>query len=823
MKTILKFILLLQITILMLSANDKVSLQLLWKHQFEFAGFYVAKAKGFYEDEGLDVTIKEFDFGVNIVNDVMSNKTDIGIGRSSLVLNKLNGIDLVLLSATFQSSPYALLAKERNDLKSVSNFIGKRIMLSDNLESIAAISSMMKIQNIKETDYINVPHSFNIKDLIKDKTDLMTTYISNEPFHLKEKGIKFKIFDPKDYGFDFYANIVYTSEKYLNENESKVQKFQKASLKGWEYAFKNIDETVGLILTKYNSQNKSKDALLYEANILKELAYKNEIAFGSLDELRIKNIANVYRLLGLTNKSDDYLENLIYEPNTFMGILKQIFSFEVFLIFVGVIFTLIFLSFYKHYILKKQNKNLGKLVDEKTIELQNINDSLEEKIEARTKELQEKNDLMEYVANHDALTGLPNRLLFLDRLRQSIKHSKRKKQTTSVLFLDLDRFKEVNDTYGHLVGDELLKIVSEKLMKSVREEDTISRLGGDEFTVIIEGASDNDILAITKKIIASMKLCATIDNNEIYTTFSIGISRYPDDGDTPEELLRNADTAMYAAKENGKNQYQFYNKKMTELAIEKSKMEHDLRVALEENQLRTYYQPKVNAEDSVVIGMEALVRWNHPEYGMIQPSEFILIAEETGLIVSLDKWMMQNSLKQMKDWHRKGLNTGKLSLNLSIKQLESDGYIDEIKSMISNLDINPKYLELEITESQIMKDSQSAIKILEEIRSIGISISVDDFGTGYSSLAYLKKLPIDKLKIDRSFVDALPDDENDIAIVRAIVALAKSLNLELIAEGVENKEQLDFLIQEGCSNIQGYYYSKPLPSDIYEEFLRQYQ
>ena len=439
MKSLLQFLLLLNILSFSLGADEKISLQLLWKHQFEFAGFYMAKEKGFYKDEGLELTIKEFDFGVNIVNDVMSRKTDIGIGRSSLVLNKLNGIDLVLLNALYQSSPYVLVSKERNDLQSVSDFIDKKIMLSDDLESVAAISSMMRIQNIKEDDYKNIPHSFNIDDLIEDKVDLITTYASNEPYYLKEKGIKYKVFDPKDYGFDFYADIIFSSEEYLLEKPENIEKFQAASLKGWEYAFNNIEETVELILSKYNTQNRTKEALIYEAKVLNGLAYKEDIPFGYIDKLRIHNIANVYRLLGLTNKSDEHLDGIIYQENSLYEMLKSIFTLEVFMFISFVIFSVIFLSFYKQYILRKQNKNLGQIVDDKTLELQEINDSLEEKILQRTEELQKQSDEMEYMANHDALTGLPNRLLFLDRLRQSIKHAKRKETSTSVLFLDLDR------------------------------------------------------------------------------------------------------------------------------------------------------------------------------------------------------------------------------------------------------------------------------------------------------------------------------------------------------------------------------------------------
>ena len=330
MINIIKTTILLLLITISLSAKDnldKVSLQLLWKHQFEFAGFYMAKQKGFYKDVGLDVAIKEYNFGVDIVNDVLSGKSDIGIGRSSLVLDKLHGKDIVLLNALYQSSPYVLISKNRPDLQKIEDFKNKKIMLSDNLKSIAAISSMMTIKNINNTHYSNVKHSFNIQDLLEDKVDIMTTYLSNEPFHLKEKGIDFKIFDPKDYGFDFYSDILFTSNKYINKNEEKLKKFQQASLKGWKYAFLNIDETIDIILKKYNSQNKTKEALKYEAKILKKLAFQKNVEFGNLNQIRINEIANIYKLLGMSNKTNRYLDNIIYKPSKIKKLSQEELSF----------------------------------------------------------------------------------------------------------------------------------------------------------------------------------------------------------------------------------------------------------------------------------------------------------------------------------------------------------------------------------------------------------------------------------------------------------------------------------------------------------------
>ncbi|NOR57643.1 MAG: response regulator [Sulfurimonas sp.] len=386
MKLLLRVIFIFCITTLSTFANEKISLQLLWKHQFEFAGFYMAKEKGFYKDAGVEVDITEFDFGVNIVDDVLSGTTDIGIGRSSLVLDRLNGKDVVLLCAIYQSSPFVLVSKQRPDLLNIEDFKDKKIMLSDDLALLASVSSMMKMQDIKPTDYTEVPHSFNIEDLVDGKVDLMTTYLSNEPFHLIESGVGYRVFDPKDYGFDFYADLVFTSQNYLDANKENIEKFHEATLKGWEYAFENIDETVNVILKKYNSQNKSKKALYYEAGILKKLAYRDGVEFSSINEARIQKISYIYRLLGMTNKSDAALGGLVYEPHKFSDMLKRMFSLEVLLIVLGIILINYLLTLYEQHILKRENKNLEDKVEKKT-----------EKLKIYTKDLEKQKELYDLV------------------------------------------------------------------------------------------------------------------------------------------------------------------------------------------------------------------------------------------------------------------------------------------------------------------------------------------------------------------------------------------------------------------------------------------
>jgi len=435
MNNFFKHILFLLFILQTVNANDKVSVQLLWKHQFEFAGFYMAKEKGFYKDVDLDVTIKEFDFGINIVDDVLSGKSDFGVGRSSLILDRLKSKKITLLNAFFQSSPYVLISKERDDIQTIKDFKNKKIMLSDDLESIAAISSMMKVANIKSSDYYRIKHSFNIDDLINGNVDLMTTYLSNEPFYLKEQNIKYTIFNPKEYGFDFYADILFTSQKYRDTDTQKMIQFQESTLEGWKYAFNHIDETIELILQKYNTQNKSKEALLYEAGILKELACVKGVEFGTIENSRVQEIANIYRLLGLTNETNDALKSLVYRPITFMDELKKIFTVEVFFLFIAFVVLTFLLSQYKQYILKQQNIDLEGLVDEKTKELQLINEHLEERIQERTQELElairVKSDFLANMS-HEIRTPLNGIIGFVDILQKKENNSEKKEKLSII-------------------------------------------------------------------------------------------------------------------------------------------------------------------------------------------------------------------------------------------------------------------------------------------------------------------------------------------------------------------------------------------------------
>ena len=431
----------------------------------------------------------------------------------------------------------------------------------------------------------------------------------------------------------------------------------------------------------------------------------------------------------------------------------------------------------------------------------------------------QKNEL-NYQANYDSLTDLPNKVLFADRLEQSIKLSRRHNNKIGILFMDLDNFKEINDSLGHHIGDKILIQVAQRIQDKMRDSDTLARLGGDEFIIILNDIKTfDDIYVFISKIMKLFKEPFIIGNNTLHTSISIGVSIYPNDGNDAMQLLRNSDAAMYEAKKSGGSNYCFYDKEMTKKALEKVYLKASLKKALKDDELIVYYQPQINAKNSSLVGMEVLVRWKHPTLGIISPDKFIPLAESSGMIIELDRIVMKKALSQLRIWKKQGLKTGKLSINLAIKQIEKDDFISFIKQLISEEKCTYDDIEFEVTEGQIMKNPEKSINILKEINDLGISIAIDDFGTGYSSLSYLRKLPINKLKIDKSFVNNLPEDIVDAAISKTIINLCKNLNLEVIAEGIETNKQKKFMLENGCNIIQGYLYSKPLSKEDMTKFL----
>jgi diguanylate cyclase (GGDEF)-like protein/PAS domain S-box-containing protein len=423
----------------------------------------------------------------------------------------------------------------------------------------------------------------------------------------------------------------------------------------------------------------------------------------------------------------------------------------------------------------------------------------------------ENEEQIRYQANYDALTGLPNRSLLSDRLNQAIASAHRENWMLAVLFVDLDHFKVVNDTFGHVVGDELLQLVAARIKACLRESDTVARFGGDEFIILLQDVTEMDCVAqVASNIIEQITRVFSLYGREIYIGASIGITVYPDDAVNADSLLRNADMAMYQAKERGRNTYQFFTASMQQHTLERRQLELDLRQAIKRDELEIFYQPVINPALNKVVSVEALLRWHHPHRGMVSPAIFIPVAEDSGQIGPIGEWVLKRSCQQLKRWHNAGFSDLKLAVNLSSRQRELGLEASFLQDVMDETGLTSDFITLEITESLLMRDTEDAMSWLSDFKALGISLSVDDFGTGYSSLSYLKRFPVDAMKIDRSFVSELPDDIEDVTLVRTIVAMAQSLNLSLIAEGVETREQADFLVDAGCENLQGFYFAKPM-------------
>lgn len=427
---------------------------------------------------------------------------------------------------------------------------------------------------------------------------------------------------------------------------------------------------------------------------------------------------------------------------------------------------------------------------------------------------------LEHLAHHDSLTNLPNRLLFEDRLEHAIAQAKRQKRQLAVLFLDLDRFKNINDSLGHAMGDELLKEVAARLQNILRDDDTAARLGGDEFTVLVENVEDpSQAAVVAAKIQEKFKAPFKIAGRELHVTTSIGISIYPEDGNDVADLTKNADAAMYQAKEQGRNSYRYYTSELTRTAFERLLLETELRSALQQHQLLLYYQPQISLHNGEITGAEAVLRWHHPRLGIIPPARFIPLAEESGLIHEIGNWVLQEACEQTRYLNQQGLFQGRMAINLSVRQIMQTDLILRFEQIIANSGCPPDMLQLEVTEGIFMGQMKHSVPVLDVFKKLGVSIAIDDFGTGYSSLSYLKQLPIDKLKIDRSFIRDMPHDSDAVAITQAIVSLGKNLGLRITAEGIETMAQQSLLQKMGCQEGQGYLYSPPVPVETFEEML----
>jgi diguanylate cyclase (GGDEF)-like protein/PAS domain S-box-containing protein len=429
---------------------------------------------------------------------------------------------------------------------------------------------------------------------------------------------------------------------------------------------------------------------------------------------------------------------------------------------------------------------------------------------------------IQYLAYYDAVTGLPNRTLLEDRLSKALASARRRKEKIAVIFLDLDQFKIINDSLGHTAGDLLLKEVASRLKTWLREQDTVARLGGDEFVLVLNAVKEiGDAAVAAKRILDTMAAPFSLQGRSLSISCSLGISIFPDHGDDPAAMIQNADTAMYCAKDNGRNTFQFFTSEMNAQVLERLNLETSLRFALERNELFLMYQPQMDISTGAITGAEALLRWQHPELGLVPPDKFIRIAENSGLIVPIGEWVMRTACLQARQWQDQGLPAIPVAVNVSAVQFRQEGFLNLVKKVLHDTGLPPQYLELELTESLIMSNADVILSALRELKDIGVKLSIDDFGTGYSSLSYLRHFPVYKLKVDRSFVRDVTANADGAAITSTIISMAKSLNLKVIAEGVESEEQVSFLSRHRCDEIQGYYFSKPLREEDFAARLQK--
>ncbi|MEY4765112.1 MAG: hypothetical protein RI907_1785, partial [Pseudomonadota bacterium] len=433
----------------------------------------------------------------------------------------------------------------------------------------------------------------------------------------------------------------------------------------------------------------------------------------------------------------------------------------------------------------------------------------------------EQQQALAHQASHDALTGLPNRTTMRDRLEQAIAQARRRKECVAVLWLDLDHFKYINDTYGHKVGDGLLVALADRLRQTIRHSDTVARLGGDEFVMLMPGVTnDSDAIVAAEKVIEAMATPFLVDGHALHASTSLGVSMYPQDGDTPELLLSHADMAMYRAKSDGRNGFQFYNHAMREHSRQREALVQALHQAIEAKQFELHYQPKFDLHTGLLVGMEALLRWRHPELGMVSPAEFIPVAEETGLILPIGEWVMRTACAQAKAWLALSPTPLTMAVNVSARQFRQHDLPGLVRQVLTDTDLPPIALELELTESLLMQQTDVVIKALRDIKATGVSLALDDFGTGFSSLSYLRRFPIDVIKIDRSFVGGVTERESDGAIIRAIIGMAHSLGMRVVAEGLETAEQKAFLQGQCCDMAQGYLLARPMAAaDLQQKWL----
>jgi diguanylate cyclase (GGDEF)-like protein len=612
----------------------------------------------------------------------------------------------------------------------------------------------------------------------------------------------------KDKGYkDMNVTIVNENNNVISSTDINIDIMSKLSLDN-SIVMDNVDDLSTEIISKLSSGKYIQDSIYFQRyNIRNQLPWKIVV------QVPLEKYKEELQLHYINSFAVTFL--IIMVSFLIVGILDRILTYPIFQL--AKVTTDL-----PEKIFKEQIIHWPKSVVLEIDSLISNFKSTSKILEKNFKDIQDANSELRYIANHDPLTKLPNRALLRTELNKALNIAKLNNSKIALMFLDLDRFKIINDTLGHNIGDRLLKEVSGRLSRVLKENEKVFRIGGDEFVLLaLDVVEIEEINKIASKVLKVFQESYVICGQELNITTSIGISIFPQDGEEGEILLTNADIAMYRAKEKGKNNYQFYSVEMNKMSLEKLIIENNLRKALENGEFILYYQPRIEISTEKIVGMEALIRWNSPELGMVPPNKFISIAEETGLIVPIGEWIIREACYQNKLWQDMGLNDMRVSVNLSALQFSQENLVEIIEENLNKTKLKPQCLEVEITEGTAIKDIKFTIYMLKKLKEMGIRISLDDFGTGFSSLNYLKNFKIDILKIDSSFVKDINEDIKNTAIVSSIINLAKSLNLNVTAEGVETREQLNFLKSKRCDEIQGYLFSKPLPPDEFEKYARK--
>jgi len=934
-----------------------VTLQLKWRHQFQFAGYYAAIAQGYYQQAGFEVNLKEAGPQINPIDEVLSGRADFGIANSELMLYYLNGEPVIAIAAIIQHSPMVLMSLAESNILSPQDLIGKKVMYSVGHYGANTLGILLQ-EGIHESQIESIPLSYDIEDLIEHKVDAMVGYVTDQPFLLQERGLQYNLIDPRTYGIDFYGDVLFSHKKLVEDNPDKVEKFRVATLKGWRYAIEHPDEMIELILSQYPTL-KNKRELQYEAQETIKLIVPKLVDLGHMNPGRWESIAETFINLNMTKGR--------YEDKAFLYTLEREQAYQVLKMFFQItgiiaVFVLIFIAclFYfnkqlklaiaqKTMYLTKANRELivyTKQLKDKENELFSLNKNLERHIISRTETINKVNheltaeieqrkqrelsllllskaiessrsivliidkqhiiryastaflkltglteaethdqliqalenrltlpeisnadfspnskgvieselecagsdgqahwlstsisllwsesqeishyvitfeditehkarqDEMEQIALYDPLTELANRVLFKSQLEKVMTNVQRTHTKTALLFIDIDDFKSINDSFGHETGDYVLKAVAKRLKTHIRKNDSVARVSGDEFIILLNDLQAyDDASKVTHQIIDSFKKPVVERGREIFVTVSIGISMTPDDSIKDSELINNADLAMYRAKQNGRNNFQFYCVDMNVEVRQKSLIETELKTAIQTEAFYLEYLPVIDLKHGNIVGAEALIRWPFSEEEVRNPNDFISIAEETGAIIPMGYWVMQQAFKDIQKCLSAQIKGIKISVNISSRQLKDKHFIPSIRKLFLSNPNYIQYFEFEITESCFLNNQVGNIRCLNDLRNMGFSIALDDFGTDSASLSYLQRVSVSTIKIDRPLINELPNHKANKQLTCATIAMAHELGIKVIAEGVEKEAQAKFLRSIACDMAQGFHYGNPV-------------